>query len=157
MSEKNLSVLVIAESTGQSTHLQISYHMVAASLILCLFGQWWFFYIVREMINNSATAELMDENLLLRSQVQDLDIDLMNCKDRLNFSRCMRHKQRCRTLDHGNWICIIQMGSRRPSRFCTRWSWQTRSTDAISYDFATCRGCIFRETSIFLASRKDTM
>ena len=37
-------------------------------------------YIVREMINNSATAELMDENLLLRSQVQDLDIDLIELK-----------------------------------------------------------------------------
>ena len=37
VSEKNLSVLVIAESTGQSTHLRISYHMVAALLFFaCL-------------------------------------------------------------------------------------------------------------------------
>ena len=77
MSEKNLSVLVIAESTGRSTHLRISYHMVAALLFFTCLVSGGLFYIVREMINNSATADLMDENLLLRSQVQDLDIDLI--------------------------------------------------------------------------------
>ena len=85
MSEKNLSILVIAESTGRSTHLRISYHMVAALVFFTLLIGGGFFYIVREMINNSATADLMDENLLLRSQVQDLDLDLIELQRQMEL------------------------------------------------------------------------
>ena len=85
MSEKNLSIVVIAESTGRSTHLRISYHMVAALFFFTLLIGGGVFYIVREMINNSSTADLMDENLLLRSQVQDLDLDLIELQRQIEL------------------------------------------------------------------------
>ncbi len=85
MSEKNFSIVVIAESSGQSTHLRISYHMAAALLFFVVLLSSGIFYIVREMIDNSSTVDLMDENLLLRSQVQDLDLDLMELQRQMEL------------------------------------------------------------------------
>lgn len=85
MSDKNVSIYVIAESSGRSTHLRISYYMVAAIIFFVMLLGTGVFYIVREMVNNSASATLMDENLLLRSQVQDLDLDLVELQRQMEL------------------------------------------------------------------------
>ncbi len=85
MSDKNVSIYVIAESSGRSTHLRISYYMAAAIVFFLLLVGSGIFYIVREMVNNSASATLMDENLLLRSQVQDLDLDLVELQRQMEL------------------------------------------------------------------------
>ena len=85
MSDKNVSIYVIAESSGRSTHLRISYYMIAAVVFFVVLVGSGIFYIVREMVNNSASATLMDENLLLRSQVQDLDLDLVELQRQMEL------------------------------------------------------------------------
>ena len=77
MSDKNLSIVLITESSGKSVHLRLSYHMLAA---ICFFGMLvtgGVSYIVSELFDINATTELMDENLILRSQVQELDLDMI--------------------------------------------------------------------------------
>ena len=59
--------------------------MAAALLFFVVLLSSGVFYIVREMIDNSSTVDLMDENLLLRSQVQDLDLDLMELQRQMEL------------------------------------------------------------------------
>ena len=102
------------------------------------------------MINNSATAELMDENLLLRSQVQDLDIDLIRLQRQVELLQM--YAAQAEMSNSGPWELDLHYpdGIKKTEQILHKMVMlKTRSTDAISYDFATCRGCIFRETSIF--------
>lgn len=77
MSDKNLSIVLITESTGKSVHLRLSYQMLAAVSFFIILIVGGISYIVSELLDINATTELMDENLLLRSQVQDLDLDMI--------------------------------------------------------------------------------
>jgi murein DD-endopeptidase MepM/ murein hydrolase activator NlpD len=77
--------LLISEVNGKSLHFRFSYAMMWALLCLMFFSTAGLSYIIWEMLENTRTAELMEENLLLRSQLQDFSMDVVELERQIEL------------------------------------------------------------------------
>ena len=85
MSDKKLSMLFIREDNGQSTHLRFSYEMLWTIGILLGVILGGVCFVLYGLVDTSSTADLMDENLYLRSQVQDLELDVIELERQIEL------------------------------------------------------------------------
>ena len=85
MSKKTLSILLISEANGKSLHFRFSYAMLWSLISLLLFTISGIGYVIWEMLENTRTAELMEENLLLNSQLQDLSMDVVELERQIEL------------------------------------------------------------------------
>lgn len=85
MFNKNLSILIVSESSGSSLQFRFSYPMITAIIFLMTLIISGVSFIVWEMLENSDSAELMEENLLLQSQLQDFALDVVELERQMEL------------------------------------------------------------------------
>ena len=85
MFDKNLSILIVSESSGSSLQFRFSYPMITAIVFLMTLIFSGVSFIIWEMLVNSDNAELMEENLLLQAQLQDFALDVVELERQMEL------------------------------------------------------------------------
>ena len=85
MFQKTLSIILITGENGKSMHLRFSYEMLFSIGLLLSLIIGGATYMLSEMVDNSSSMKLMDENLFLQSQLQDLQLDIVELERQMEL------------------------------------------------------------------------